>query len=158
MQIHIPPGVDNGTKLKVAGEGEPGANGGAYGNLFVLIKIRPHDVFQREKSDIICELPIPLELAVNGGIAEVPTISGKTRMKLASGTQNGTTLRIRGKGMPALKGGVRGDQLVKIKVEIPQKLSPEQKERLNQFLASLKPENQPEVQQFQKKAERFMQS
>ena len=92
MQIHIPPGVDNGTKLKVAGEGEPGANGGAYGNLFVLIKIRPHDVFQREKSDIICELPIPLELAVNGGIAEVPTISGKTRMKLAPGTQNGTTL------------------------------------------------------------------
>lgn len=158
LQIHIQPGVDTGTKLKVSGEGEPGSNGGAYGNLFVIVKIRPHDVFQRDKTDILCELPISLEQAVNGGIVEVPTISGKAKMKLSPGTQSGTVLRIRGKGMPALKGGSRGDQLVKIKIVMPQKLSPEQKEYFNKFLQSLKEENYPEIQQFRKNAERFMQS
>jgi len=154
----VPPGVDTGTKLKVSGEGEPGENGGAPGNLIVLIQMLPHDVFLRDGQNLICELPITLAAAVSGGIVDVPTVSGRTRMKIAPGTQNGTTLRIRGKGMPALKGGQRGDQLVKIMVEIPSSLSGKQEELLDAFVKSLTEKNEPVQQEFQRKASRFMHS
>ncbi len=155
IQINIPPGVDTGSKLRVAGKGEAGMNGAPPGDLYVIIKLLPHDVFKREKADLICELPIPLMTAIDGGIVDVPTISGKTRMKIAAGTQNGAMLRIRGKGMPSLKGGSRGDELVKIQVEIPTNLTDAQRAALKS--AELTEQNQPKTEAFRKQAVRFMQ-
>ncbi len=155
IQMNIPPGVDTGSKLRVAGKGEAGINGAPAGDLFVIIKIRPHDVFRREQADLICDLPVPLMTAVSGGVVDVPTISGKTRMKIAAGTQSGTTLRIRGKGIPSLKGGSRGDELVKIQVEIPVNLTDAQRSALEN--AGLTEKNQPKTEAFRKRAERFMQ-
>lgn len=157
IQINIPPGVDNGSRLRVPRAGNAGVNGGAPGDLYVETEILPHDVFSREKSDIICELPIPFLTALLGGIVDVPTVSGKTRMKIAPGTQSGTMLRIRGKGMPALKGGARGDEIVKILVEIPIKLTKEQTAALEQAASLLTDANQPKQTAFRKRAERFLQ-
>lgn len=156
LQMHIPPGVDTGSRLRVAREGEAGANGGAPGDLYVKIKVRPHDVFQRDGTTVVCEVPISVATAIAGGVVDVPTVSGKTRMKIAPGTQNGTTLRIRGKGMPALKGGARGDQLVKIMVEIPARMTDSQKELFARAAAALTPENQPKQNEFRARAERFL--
>ncbi len=155
IQINIPPGVDTGSKLRVAGKGEAGVNGAPAGDLYVIIRMLPHDVFTREKADLICELPVPFMTAVLGGIVDVPTVSGKTRMKIAPGTQSGTTLRIRGKGMPSLKGGARGDELVKVQVEIPVNLTDTQRSALEN--AGLTEKNQPKTEAFRKKAERFLQ-
>ena len=156
IQINIPPGVDTGSKLRVPGGGDAGINGGAQGNLYVVITVAEHDVFKRDKETILCDLPIPLTTAILGGIVDVPTMTGKTRMKIAPGTQNGTLLRIPGKGMPALKGGKRGDQLVKIQVEIPVKLDSRQKAALEAL--DLKENNQPLQENFRKKAARFMEN
>ena len=154
IQINIPPGVDTGSKLRIPGGGDAGINGGAQGNLYVVITVAEHDVFKREKETILCDLPIPLTTAILGGIVDVPTMTGKTRMKIAPGTQNGTLLRIPGKGMPALKGGKRGDQLVKIQVEVPVKLDSRQKAALEAL--DLNSTNQPLQEAFCKKAARFM--
>ena len=133
IQIHIPPGVDTGSRLRVAGEGESGIGGGQVGDLYVVIHVRNHEVFRRDGLDIMCEIPISFSTATLGGIIEVPTISGKAKLKIPEGTQNGTVLRIRGKGIPSLRGGRRGDQHIKIFVEIPQKLTKLQKEKLQRF-------------------------
>lgn len=154
IQINIPPGVDNGSKLRVPGGGDAGVNGGAQGNLYVVITVAEHDVFKREKEAILCDLPIPVTAAILGGVVDVPTMTGKTRMKIPAGIQNGTLLRIPGKGMPALKGGKRGDQLVKIIVEIPVKLDSRQKAALEAL--NLKDSNQPQQMAFCKRAARFM--
>lgn len=154
IQINIPPGVDTGSKLRVPGGGDAGINGGAQGNLYVVITVAEHDVFKREKETILCDLPVSMTTAILGGIVDVPTMTGKTRMKIAPGTQNGTLLRIPGKGMPALKGGKRGDQLVKIQVEVPVKLDSRQKAALEAL--ELTGTNQPLQENFRKKAARFM--
>ena len=156
LQIHIPPGADNGTKLRIAGEGEAGTKGGPAGDLYVIIRIRPHDVFSRDGSDIICELPVPFATAALGGIVDVPTVAGRTRMKIAPGTQSGAILRIRGKGMPALKGGARGDELVRIVVETPVGLSDAQKSGLETFMKSMTDANQPKQAEFKRRAARFL--
>lgn len=153
LQIHIPPGVTTGTKLRVANEGKVGESG-LCGDLYVVIQVRPHPVFSRDGKDIVCELPIPLETALFGGIVDVPTISGKTRMKIVPGTQGGTTLRIRGKGAPALKGGARGDQLVRVQVETPVNLTDEQKRALMNL--GLSSANYPRQAEFQRKAAQFL--
>lgn len=156
LAVNIPPGVDTKSRLRVSGEGEAGENGGPAGDLYVVIKVREHDVFKRDGSDLICELPVPLTLALSGGIVDVPTISGKTRMKIAAGTKNGAMLRIRGKGVPALKGGERGDEIVKILVEIPANLSGEQTKLFKAFADSLSDANYPGQADFKRKAARFM--
>ncbi len=156
LQIHIPPGVDNGSRLRVAKEGEAGERGGAPGDLYVVIRVRPHSVFQRDGQDIICEVPVDLFTAAAGGIVEVPTVTGKTRMKIPSGTSSGAMLRLRGKGMPSLKGGARGDQLVRIFVETPVNLSAEQQELLTKLASTVTPGNLPKQAEFKKKAERFL--
>ncbi len=154
IMIHIPPGVDNGSKLRIAREGEAGTNGGAPGNLYVIIAVRPDDLFQREGTNTICELPIDLNTAVMGGIVQVPTVSGLAKMRIPEGTQNGTTLRLKGKGIPALKSGVRGDHLVKIMVETPANLSKQQKELLKYYNDSLTPRNNPLKTAFEQKIRR----
>lgn len=154
LQIHIPPGVDEGSKLRVSGQGGPGSGGGPAGNLYVIIALRPHPVFERKGQDLICELPITLECALQGGVVEVPTVSGRTRMKIAPGTQNGTMLRLRGKGIPALKGGARGDQLVRIFVEIPSGLTAEQAKTIASL--GLTGANYPKQAEFRAKAAKFL--
>lgn len=157
LQIHIPPGVDTGSRLRVSGEGESGYRGGRSGDLYVVIHVKPHDVFIRDGNDIICEVPIDFGTAALGGIIDVPTISGKTRMKIPEGTQNGTVLRLKNKGVPSLRGGGRGDQHVKIFIEVPENLSKEQKKLLGDFAATLKDaDNHPEKESFAKKAKRFL--
>ena len=102
LQIHIPPGVDTGSRLRVSGEGESGLRGGRTGDLYVFIHVRKHNIFHREGNDIICELPISYATAALGGVVEVPTISGKAKMKIPAGTQNATILRLKGKGVARL--------------------------------------------------------
>lgn len=155
LQMNIPPGVDDGSKLRLAGNGGPGINGGPKGDLYVTVKIKPHDVFTRDGADIICEVPVSLMTAVSGGVIDVPTISGKTRIKVAAGTQSGTLMRLRGKGMPSTKGGSRGDELIRIMVETPSHLSKEQLAALEGL--NLTEDNHPKQQEFQKRAARFLQ-
>lgn len=156
LQIHIPPGVDTGSRLRVAKEGEGGLNGGPAGDLYVVIRVRPHDVFRRDGKDILCEVPVSAAEAAAGGIVDVPTVSGRTRMKIPAGTQNGMTLRLRGKGMPALKGGARGDELVRIFVETPVNLTARQKELFDELAKSITESNLPKQTEFKRKAARFL--
>ena len=157
IQIHIPPGVDTGSRLRVAGEGEGGVNGGSPGDLYVVIHVRSHEVFQRDGLNIMCEVPIDFATAALGGIVEVPTVSGKAKLKIPEGTQSGTVLRIREKGVPSLHGGRRGDQHIRIFVEVPAKLSKAQREKLEEF-AKLEKEknNHPMISSFMEKAKRFL--
>ena len=155
LKIHIPPGVDTGSRLRVAGEGEGGAKGGHPGNLYVIIHVKQHNVFHRDGKDVLCELPIDFPTAALGGVVEVPTISGKTKMKIPAGTQNGTILRLKGKGIPSLRGGSRGDQHVKIFIEVPKNLSKEQKNLLENYKEISDNSNYPMIDAFLKKAKHF---
>ncbi|HCE43703.1 MAG TPA: molecular chaperone DnaJ [Lentisphaeria bacterium] len=156
LKIHIPPGVDTGSRLRVSGEGEGGVRGGQSGDLYVVVHVRAHEIFQRDGLDIICELPIDFVTASLGGLVEVPTITGKTKLKVPEGTQNGTVMRIKGKGMPSLRGGQRGDQHIKVFVEVPTNLTREQKELLAKFKTIQEgSKNHPLMDTFIDKAKRF---
>ncbi len=157
LQIHIPPGVDTGSRLRVSNEGESGLRGGRTGDLYVFIHVRKHNIFHREGNDIICEMPIPYSVAVLGGVVEVPTISGKAKMKIPPGTQSATILRLKGKGAPALRGGARGSMHVKVFVEVPSHLSREQRNYLEKFDGSLEnSKNNPLKTEFERKAKPFL--
>ena len=143
LQVHIPAGVNTGSKLRIVREGEAGTNGGEPGNLYVVINVLADPVFTRNDRDIICEVPVDFASAALGGIVEVPTLAGKTRLRVPEKTQSGMMLRLKGKGVPALKGGERGDQLVKIVVETPTGLTARQKELLTAFRDSLTEANTP---------------
>lgn len=136
LNIKIPAGVDNGSRLKLRGEGEPGHNGGPPGDLYVVIDVREHPLFSRHQNDIVCEIPISFPQAALGAEIDAPTLEGKTKLKIAPGTQSGSILRLRGKGAPSLRGSGRGDQLVRIIVETPRKLTSRQRELLEEFAHS----------------------
>jgi molecular chaperone DnaJ len=131
--VRIPAGVDHGTRLRLQGEGEAGLRGGPAGDLYVVISAEEHPLFEREGADILCELPVSISQAALGGKVDVPTIEGKTELELRPGTQSGQVIRLRGCGLPRLGGGPRGDQHVRIFVEIPTRLSDEQRELLQRF-------------------------
>lgn len=133
IEIKIPAGVDTGSRLRVSGEGEAGTRGGPAGDLYVMLHVRPHDVFRREGDDVIVEIPISFAQATLGTELEVPTLDGKARVKVPEGTQPGTLFRLRGKGIPHLRGYGSGDQHVKVIVNIPRKLSAKQKELLREY-------------------------
>jgi len=135
LQVKIPPGVDAGFKVRVAGKGESGRHSGAPGDLYIVIRVRPHAYFTRQGSDILCEVPVTLAEVLLGAKIEVPTIDGKTTMTLPAGTQNGRQLRLRGKGVPALHGGGRGDHYVTVQVVLPEKLDGRSRELLEEFAA-----------------------
>lgn len=155
LKIHIPPGVDTGSRLRVSNEGEGGLRGGSGGDLYVVMHVKPHEIFQRDGSDILCELPIDYPTAALGDVVEVPTITGKAKMKIPPGTQNGTILRMKGKGMPSLRGGGRGDQHVRIFIEVPKNLNKEQKELLLKYKDISDQSNHPVIDAFLKKAKNF---
>lgn len=133
IKVKIPAGVDSGSRLRIHGEGEPGLKGGRHGDLYILIYVEPHEIFERHDSDIFCEVPISFVTAVFGGEIEVPSIEGKLKMKLPAGTQSGRMFRLRGKGMPNLHDYGKGDEIVKVQVEVPTDLTAEQKRALKEF-------------------------
>ncbi len=133
LNVRIPAGVDTGTRLKLSGEGEVGRGGGPPGDLYVVLRVREHPLFRRDGVNVLCEVPISFTQAALGAEIEVPTLEGKVKMKIPPGTQSGTVLRLRGKGVPELQGHGRGDQLVRILVEVPRKLSQKQRELLEEF-------------------------
>ncbi len=133
ISVKIPPGVDNGSKVRLAGKGEPGKNGGPYGDLYILTKIRPHTFFERKGDNIYCLIPITVSEAALGAKITVPTVDGESIMKVPPGTQSGQKFRLSGKGVPSLKSGIKGDQFIEVKIVIPKNLSEESKEILEKF-------------------------
>lgn len=133
IRIKIPPGVDTGARLRLAGEGEAGERGGPPGDLYVYINVLPHKVFRREGFDILCEVPISMVQAALGDEIEVPTLEGKAHLIIPEGTQSGTSFRLKGKGIPRLNGAGRGDQHVVVRVVIPKDLTEREKELLREF-------------------------
>lgn len=129
LEVKIPAGVDTGARVRVAGKGHPGIGGGAAGDMFLVVTVRPHDRFERRGDDLYVEVPVPLTDAVLGGEAAVPTLKGtRLQLKLPEGTQNGRQFRLAGQGMPRLGSGTRGDLYAKVKVVLPAALSPRQRE------------------------------
>ncbi len=133
LTVRIPAGVDSGVRLRLAGEGEAGYEGGPPGDLYVVVKVRPHPLFEREGSDLLLEVPISIVQAALGCDVEVPTLEGKEKIHVSPGTQSGETFVLRGWGLPQLGGGPRGDQRVRIFVEVPSKLTDEQRRLLEEF-------------------------
>ena len=133
IAVKIPAGIDTGQRLKLTGEGEAGERGGMPGDLYVVINILAHDFFTRDEFDVICDVPLTFTQAALGDEIEVPTLDGKVKLKIPTGTQSHSILRLKGKGMARLGAYGRGDQLVKVVVEVPQKLNSEQKQLLKKF-------------------------
>lgn len=131
LKVKIPPGVDTGSQLKIKGEGEAGTAG--KGDLYILIEVRPHPIFKRQDGDILTEITIGLAKAILGGEAEVPTLQGKVRIKIPPGTQSNSTFRVKGKGLLDMRSRSRGDELVKVNVEIPARLTDEQRRIIEDF-------------------------
>ena len=133
LKINIPPGVDNGSRLKLRGEGESGPGATVAGDLYVILHVRDHALFQREGTDVVCDVPVSFVQAALGAEVDVPTLDGPARVKMPAGTQSGQVFRLKGRGVPDLNGYGRGDQLVRIAVETPRKLSGRQRELLEEF-------------------------
>lgn len=143
LDVRIPPGVDEGTRLKLRGEGAPGQAGGPAGDLYVMLSVREHPLFSREGSHIICEIPITFPEAALGAEIEVPTLGGKVMMKVPAGTQSGSVFRLKGKGVPDPRGYGRGDELVRVSVEVPRQLTARQRELLSEFARDMQKEVNP---------------
>ena len=134
LSVSVPAGVEEGTRIRLSGEGEDGERGGPAGDLYLFISVRRHDLFERESNDIYCDVPIPMTIAVLGGPIEVLTVEGtKARITIPEGTQSGRHFRLRGKGMPRLQRSGRGDMFVQINVETPVNLTKDQKKLLREF-------------------------
>ncbi len=140
ITVRIPAGVANGFRMRVAGKGNAGRNGGPPGDLYLIISVRPHEFFRREGNDIACTVPITVTEAALGTKIEVPSIGGKTLLRIPPGTQSGQKFRLRGKGAPSLHGGQQGNQIVEVRVIIP-KVADERSKEILKELARLNPEN-----------------
>ena len=151
IQATIPAGIDNGQTISVRGQGHAGKNGGPAGDLLITITVRPHELFRREGTSVLCEAPITFAQAVLGAELEIPTIDGKVKYDLPEGTQSGTTFRLKGKGIPSINGRGRGDQYVTVYIETPRNLNKEQKEALKKFAESCGENNYEERKKFFKK-------
>ena len=155
LEIHVPAGVDTGARLRVSGEGEPGLRGGPPGDLYVSLIVEEHEFFTRQGDDILIEVPIDFPTAALGGTVQVPTISGAANLKIQPGTQTGSVFRLRDKGVPSVRGHGRGDQHVRIKVEVPKHLNKDQKEKLKEFSESLDESAHPILNTFLNKVKSF---
>ena len=155
LNVRIPPGVDTGSRLRSVGNGEAGASGGQAGDLYIVLSVKEHEIFERQGDDLFCEIPIKFTLATLGGSIEVPTLSGKAALKIPVGTQSGTTFRLKGKGMPNLRGGSHGDQLVRVHVEVPTHLNAEQRKKLEEYALLCGDADEPMAKSFFEKAKKF---
>jgi molecular chaperone DnaJ len=159
LSVNIPAGVEDGTRIRLAGEGEAGIRGGPPGDLYIFLSITPHDFFQREGADLYCRVPISMVTASLGGEFEVPTIEGgRTRVKVPDGTQSGRRFRLTGKGMPVLRTKQFGDMYVQVVIETPQKLTKRQKELLREFEKLSSQETHPESAGFLTRVKEFFDS
>ncbi|NSW91313.1 MAG: molecular chaperone DnaJ [Firmicutes bacterium] len=133
IKVKIPAGIDNGQTISLRGEGEPGLRGGPAGDLYIDVRVKPHPIFTRKGNDIICEIPITFVQSALGGELEVPTLEGKIKYNIPEGTQTGTVFKLKGKGIPFIRGTGRGDLFFKVNIEVPRKLNERQKELLREF-------------------------
>ncbi len=155
VRLRIPAGIEEGSRLRSQGNGDAGTSGGPAGDLYVVIHLKPHDIFQRDGDDLHCELPMAFTIAALGGEITVPTIEGKASVKIPAGTQNGTTFRLRGKGLKRLGEGSNGDLYVHVQIAVPTKMTAEQKAKLQEF-AHLLGENASDMEEsFFEKAKKF---
>ena len=145
LSVNIPPGVEDGTRIRLAGEGEAGLRGGPAGDLYIFLAIKPHEFFQRDGADIFCKVPISMTTAALGGQIEVPTVDGAaTRVKIPEGSESGKQFRLKGKGMPVLRSKVSGDMYIQVDVETPKNLTKRQRELLDEFERESHKETSPE--------------
>jgi molecular chaperone DnaJ len=138
LSVKVPPGVDSGDRIRLAGEGEAGEHGGPPGDLYVQVAVKPHEIFSREDNHLYCEVPISFAVAALGGELEVPTLDGKVILKIPAGTQTGRLFRMRGKGVKPVRGGPMGDLMCRVLVETPVKLTAEQEELIKRLDESMK--------------------
>lgn len=148
LSVNIPAGVETGTRIRLAGEGEAGMRGGPSGDLHIFLEVTKHDLFERENTNLFCRVPVSMATAALGGDIEVPTIDGgRSRVKIPAGSQSGRQMRLRSKGMPALRGGPAGDMFIELAVETPVNLTSRQKDLLREF-EDLSEDNNPESKSF----------
>ena len=155
IKVKIPAGVDSGSRLRIHGEGEAGERGGPRGDLYILMHVKPHEIFERHEADIYCEVPISYVTAVLGGEIEVPTIEGKIMMKIPPGTQGGRQFRLRNKGIAHLHDYGRGDQIVKVQIDVPTDLNQEEKRALKEYSRSFADDRGPLAKTFVEKMKRI---
>jgi len=155
IKLKIPAGIEDGSRLRSGGNGEAGVRGAASGDLYVVIHVREHAVFARDGDDLFCEMPVAFVTAALGGEVSVPTLEGKAALKIPAGTQNGTVFKLRGKGMPHLRGSGQGQLLVRAVVEVPTKLTSEQRRKLEEFAESCGDQNAPMTRGFLERAKEF---
>jgi molecular chaperone DnaJ len=144
LEIKVPAGVEEGTRILFSGRGEAGANGGPAGDVYVVLHVKEHPFFEREGKDLYCVVPISFPQAALGAEIHIPTLEGETTLKVPEGTQTATNFRLRHKGVPILNGHGRGDLFVEVKVQTPSKLSKRQRELLQELDSIGKVENKPE--------------
>ena len=156
VSVKIPKGVDDGTRIRIAGKGEAGSKGGANGDLYLFVSVEPHNIFKRSEENLYYELPISFTDAALGATVEVPSIDGgKTKIKIPSGTQSGKQLRLKGKGMPILRRNISGDLYIRIITEVPTSLTKKQKELLEEFKTLEDTKSNPLIKTFFDKAKKF---
>lgn len=156
LSVNIPAGVETGTRIRLAGEGEAGLRGGPTGDLYIFIEVQPHALFERDAINLHCAVPVSMATAALGGDIEVPTIDGgRSRVKIPAGSQSGRQMRLRGKGMPTLRGTGQGDMFIELAVETPVNLTSKQRELLREFDKLGEGENSPESSTFFKKVKSF---
>lgn len=149
LSVNIPAGVEDGTRIRLASEGEAGLRGGPAGDLYIFLSIKQHEFFQRDGSDIFCKVPIAMTTAALGGQIDVPTLEGvSTRVKVPEGTESGKQFRLKGKGMPVLRAKVTGDMYIQVDVETPKNLTRRQRELLEEFEKTTNKDNSPESEGF----------
>jgi len=163
LQVRIPAGVDDGARIRLAGEGDAGGRGGPRGDLYIFMSVRPHEIFERDGLDLLCTVPVPMGLAALGGEIDAPCLMGgeacdgasKIMVKVPEGAQTGRTVRLKGRGMPSLRSRERGDLVVELFVETPTRLSARQKELLREFSGLCGDQQHPKSASFIGKAKRF---
>lgn len=155
IKLKIPAGIAHGSRIRSTGNGEAGVRGGTAGDLYVVVHVREHAVFERDENDLFCEVPISFAKAALGGELEVPTLTGKASIKVPAGTQNATVFRLRERGVPFLNSSKQGDLMVQVQVEVPTKLNSAQREKLEAFSDSIGEKNSPMHESFFEKAKAF---
>jgi molecular chaperone DnaJ len=157
IKLNIPAGIADGSRLRSSRNGEAGIRGGPLGDLYVVIHVKEHKVFQRDEDNLYCELPIPFSVAALGGEVPVPTLEGKAQVKIPAGTQSGQIFKLRGKGITNVNGRDRGDLLARMIVEVPTRLNAEQRQKLGEFADLCGEENTPMRRSFFERAKEFFQ-
>ena len=156
LQVSVPAGIEDGTRIRLPGEGEAGGTGAPAGDLYVHVAVRPHEIFQRDGANIFCRVPVRMSQAALGGEVEVPVIDGsRQRVKVPAGTQTGEQFRLRGKGFSVMRSAQRGDMFIQVAVETPQHLTKRQRELLEEFEADAGEKGSPESEGFFAKVRDF---